>query len=84
MNIKPPSYVQKFCIWWVPQIQKPVHSCGRTAKATGFDNSFIFAQGTHFVPLKDHINPELALSGIESSRFVSGTGMPSGPGIFGV
>jgi hypothetical protein len=38
----------------VPQIQKPVHSCGTTASATGFDDSFIFARGTHFVPLKDH------------------------------
>ena len=30
------------------EIEKPVHSCGRTAKATGFDDSFIFARGTHF------------------------------------
>ena len=30
------------------EIEKPVHSCGRTAKATGLDQSFIFARGTHF------------------------------------
>jgi hypothetical protein len=28
------------------EIQKPVHSCGTTAKATGFNDSFVFARGT--------------------------------------
>jgi hypothetical protein len=42
------------------EIQKPVHSCGTTAKATGFNDSFVFARGTHFVPLNQQ--PKLALS----------------------
>jgi hypothetical protein len=55
--------------------QKPVHSCGTTAKATGFDDSFIFCRGTQFVPLKVHYNPigdEEALSKDEKSIKVYG------------
>jgi hypothetical protein len=46
------------------ETQKPVHPCGRTAKATGFKDSFVFARGTYFVPLKNQ-QPKLALSEME-------------------
>jgi hypothetical protein len=46
------------------ETQKPVHPCGITAKATGFKDSFVFARGTYFVPLKNQ-QPKLALSKME-------------------
>jgi hypothetical protein len=46
------------------EMQKPVHSCGTTAKTTGFDDASIFLRGTLFVPLKNQ-QPKLALSEME-------------------
>jgi hypothetical protein len=44
------------------EIEKPAHFCGATAKATGFDDSFIVLRGTSFVPLEDPLTQARALT----------------------